>query len=171
MCQTSKAHMKKYILTAILGLGLAVVSFAQGFHTTVGESFPEFSMPDTDEQIVSLDDIKGKPSLVLFFGTRCRACIQEIKYLKEEITEDYRDSYNVIVFGAMADQEELSAYKKEHGYAYDFIPDKDMTMFRTVVRSSLPRTYLLDRDGTILSQSYGYQPEKLEALLEKIESL
>jgi len=163
--------MNKYFTTVILCFGLAVMSYGQGFYTTVGESFPEFSMPDTDEKIVSLEDIKGKPSLVLFFGTRCRSCIREIKHLTDEVSADYRDSYNIIVFGAMADQEELSAYKKEHGYMYDFIPDKDMAMFRTVVRSSLPRTYLLDSDGTILSQSYGYDPKKLESLLEKIESL
>ena len=163
--------MKQYILSVIISLSAATVVFGQGFHTTVGESFPDFSMPDTDEQTLSLDDLKGKPSLVLFFGTRCRACIQEIKHLTEEINQDYRDTYNIVVFGAMADQAELSAYKKDHGYPYDFIPDKDMKMFRTVVKSSLPRTYLLDQDGTILSQSYGYNPQKLEALLEKIQSL
>ena len=142
--------MKKHIISLVIIVSAVQVTVGQGFLTTVGESFPEFSMPDTDEQNITLEDLKGKPSLVLFFGTRCRGCIQEIKHLKEETSEDYRESYNVVVFGAMADQEELSAYKKDHDYSYDFIPDKHMTMFRTVVKSSLPRTYLLDKDLSLI---------------------
>lgn len=144
---------------------------SDGFFTKPGEEFPRFQMTDTDGTPFNLEKLQGKPSLILLFGTRCPPCLQEIKRLSEVIDKDWRNRYNIIVFGSTDDREELAWFKEKHGYDFDFIPDGDQYLFHAIAKSSIPRMLLLDDEGIIKSQSYGYTPRKLDHLLSKMKRL
>jgi len=74
----------KAIIFVIAVAGLFIKGHAQSeqFKTSVGEKFPKFFAADIDETIHTVKYLEGKPSLILFFGTRCPPCLQEVKHLK-----------------------------------------------------------------------------------------
>ena len=88
MTGSCRAILRRVFFAALASLAFAFVlpgySLAQSVE--VGQSIPEFSLPDLEGRPISFDnDIRGKAPLALLFfmTTACSACYEELQELND----------------------------------------------------------------------------------------
>jgi peroxiredoxin len=135
-------------------------------------SAPMFELADTRGKKKSLDAYKGKVVMLNFWATWCGPCKQEIPDFIE-LQKEYRDKGFEIV-GLSLDQpgqeEIVKRFVKEKGINYDVLFDDGSVAQAYGGVRSIPTTFLINREGEIVSSKVGLQPKSawataIEALL------
>jgi peroxiredoxin len=124
---------------------------------SVGDRAPEFSLPDQDKQVVSLEELRGTPVLLVFYpfafsGT----CTGELCQLRDELA-DYTDA-GVKVLAISTDPVfSLKAFKAKEGFDFPLLSDfwphgataQAYGAFNDKAGMALRGTFLVDADGNI----------------------
>jgi mycoredoxin-dependent peroxiredoxin len=124
---------------------------------SVGDRAPEFSLPDQDKQVVSLEELRGTPVLLVFYpfafsGT----CTGELCQLRDELA-DYTDA-GVKVLAISTDPVfSLKAFKAKEGLDFPLLSDfwphgataQAYGAFNDKAGMALRGTFLVDADGNI----------------------
>lgn len=114
------------------------------------------------------EDAKGKVVVVNFWATLCPPCIAEMPSL-EKLYHTYKDEV-VFLLVSNEDTEVISKFKKKNHYnflAYSSISAQP-EIFDT---SSIPRTYVIDKEGSIVIDKSGAADWNSEKVKELINSL
>lgn len=138
---------------------------------SVGVRAPEFELADSEMEVVSLSDFKGKPVVLYFYpkdGTP-GCTIEAIEF--SELAEQF-EALGVVVLGvSMDDCLSHGSFRDKHGLSVELLADPDGEVCRSydvlqeremeggkrtcVVRS----TYIIDRDGIIRHALYHVGPK------------
>lgn len=136
----------------------------------IGRVAPNFTIPDTASNDVSLSDFKGKYVLLDFWGHWCGPCIMSFPKAKA-LYEKHRDKLEMIgiaLEGADDKDKWLSAIRKNEAnrtQLSDFKGNDSETFLRYKI-IKYPTYLLLDKDGVVLERS-----SNLEAIERKLVSL
>ena len=124
---------------------------------SVGDTAPEFSLPDQDKQIVSLADLRGAPVLLVFYPFAFSGlCTGELCQLRDEL-DVYTDA-DVTVLAISTDPVfSLKAFREKEGFEFrllsDFWPHGAIAQaygsFTDKAGMALRATFLVDAEGTI----------------------
>ena len=124
---------------------------------SVGDTAPEFSLPDQDKQVVTLSDLRGAPVLLVFYPFAFSGiCTGELCQLRDELAT-YTDA-GVKVLAVSTDPVfSLKAYKAQEGFDFallsDFWPHGTVAQaygaFNEKAGMALRGTFLIDAKGTI----------------------
>ena len=121
---------------------------------------PSWSLKDPEGRTVSSDQFKGKVVVLDFWATWCVPCRAEIPgYI--ELQRKYA-AEGLAVVGVSVDQdgaEIVKRFMKAHGINYTVVlaGDSDITSAYGDV-SSIPTTFIIDRDGRIRDRKVGMVP-------------
>ncbi|MCB2203767.1 TlpA family protein disulfide reductase [bacterium] len=126
-----------------------------------GSAAPGFSLPAVSGGSKSLSDYRGKVVMLNFWATWCGPCKREIPDFIE-MQEAFRDDGFEIV-GVSLDQpgeeSKVAQFVSQAGINYDILHGNgEIAQAYGGVRS-IPTTFLLDRDGNIVSSKVGLQPK------------
>jgi len=94
-------------------------------NTFVGQTAPDFSLPATGEQSVTLSELHGK-NIVLYFYPKDNTpgCTQEGQDFRDAHSEF--DALNTRIFGLSRDSVKVhSNFKAKHSFPFDLLSDKD----------------------------------------------
>jgi peroxiredoxin len=120
---------------------------------------PAFDLPDANGGSKSLDDYKGKVVMLNFWATWCGPCKKEIPDFIE-LQDEYRDQGFEIV-GLSLDQpgqeDMVKRFVKENNMNYDVLFDNGAVAQAYGGVRSIPTTFLINRDGEIVSSVVGLQ--------------
>lgn len=106
---------------------------------------------DQDGKQISLSDYRGKVVFLNFWATWCPPCQREMPEI-QKLYEKYKDSGDVAVVtvvmpgGKEMDESGIKNFLKEKGFTMPVIFD-DGRLSSEYQITSLPTTYMLDRDG------------------------
>lgn len=162
---------KSIIFTLAFVVLYTFTTFGQTFKTEEGQDFPSFEAIDIDGQAISTEALHERPSLIIFFGTRCPPCLKELKVLNRRIPADWYESFNIWMIGATDIAASLQDYREKKGYSFTFIADPGQELFNLVADHTIPRTFLVDKNGKILKQHVKYHPGHLEEILTQMAAL
>jgi peroxiredoxin len=144
-----------------------------------GKMAPNFTLPDTKGQKVSLADYKGKAVVLDFWATWCAPCKVEIPWL-EQFNKQY-SGQGLQIIGVSEDDLDLdnktelakekqqiadmaSQLKIDYPVLYD---DADVSTPYGGV-DGLPTTFFIDRSGKVVASTVGLAPrEQIEADIKK----
>jgi len=109
---------------------------------------------------VSLSDFKGKPVVLNFWASWCPPCKQEMPHFNE-VYQSEKDSVVFLMVDLVDGQRETvetgKAYIKAQNYDFpvysDYVDQKQQAAELYGI-SSIPTTYFIDSEGTIIT---GYQ--------------
>jgi peroxiredoxin len=142
-----------------------------GTLTQLGESAPDFTIADTEGTMIRFADYRGKVVLLNFFATWCGPCLHELPYLQAIWKESENDSeFRMLVIGREESNEAVKAFKAEHSFTFPMAADLHRSIYDRFASQSIPRTYLISRDGTVIYQATGFYEDeiaKLKAMLRK----
>ena len=124
---------------------------------SVGDSAPEFSLPDQDKQVVSLAELRGTPTLLVFYPFAFSGiCTGELCQLRDELST-YTDA-GVKVLAVSTDPTfTLKAWREQQGFDFallsDFWPHGEVAkaygVFNEKAGMALRGTFLVDAEGKI----------------------
>ena len=162
----------------LAGLALLLAAFLvlTGTSISVGadKKAPGFTLPNLDGDDVTLSELlEDGPVIVDFWATWCKPCIKAFPDL-QEIFDKYRNCGLKVVAISIDGPKSMSrvgSLIKSKGNTFEVLLDPGQKVARKFHVTSVPRTVLVNTDGTIAYAVTGYRPknhEELEAAVAKL---
>lgn len=135
--------------------------------TAVGKMPPLFEVKDIHNQLITLNDFKGKILLIDFWASWCRACRVENPKFVNLYNQYHNRDFEIISISKDEKKENwLEAMDKDGIKIWKHIWDSDETISKLYSVSSLPQNLVIDKEGKIIAKNVN--AEQLAALLQKI---
>lgn len=133
----------------------------------------DFSMKDQNGNVHKLSDYKGKVVMVNFWATWCGYCKEELPVIQERFLEYGENNGDVIILsivqpgGQEKSQDDIKSFIDEQGVTYPVLFD-DGKAFQKYSVSSLPTTFMIDRDGNIFGYlSGGLKKDTIQSIVQQ----
>ena len=160
-------------LVLVLLIGIAMVQALEakqddnlpGLKT--GGVAPDFSLQTLDGERVKLSDFEGKKVILNFWATWCKPCREEMPDLQSIYQES--DDDVVILAINMDAHNDVEGFIDSYSVTFPVLLDENDQISDMYQIISLPTTYFIDEDGTIVQKHLGQITyEQLEEILKKI---
>ena len=127
---------------------------------TVGKPAPDFTLPSTSGDSITLKSFKGKKTVVLYFYSKDETpgCTREACDIRDHHEE--LDKYGVVVLGVSTDSMEAHMkFKEKHKLPFTLLSDPDHTMMEKynawVEKSMYGKKYMGVERATFLIDGKG----------------
>ena len=145
--------MKKILISLLLLV--PTLSFAQI------KNLPNVDVKKIDGSSFNFKNIdnNGNPIVISFWATWCKPCTKELNNIAE-LYEDWKDETNVKLVAVSIDdrrsQSKVAPYVNSSGWEYEIYIDPNSDLKRAMGVSTVPHTFLLDKNKQIIWQHRGY---------------
>lgn len=179
-------YVSKIAGIVLLGFGIYMISDAakrialakevsseSGKSENIADYLRDYPFEDTDGNLLSLSDYRGKYILLNFSATWCVYCDMELPDLQTFASQSDAECFVVMSplneSGGMAD---IEAFVKEKQLSIPLLVDKEGILFYYLNISSYPTTYVIDPDGDFLCYANGaMSKEGFDSLLDYAHGL
>jgi len=132
----------------------------------VGDDAPDFSLPDADENIVSLADYRGRQVIIYFYpAASTPGCTKQACDFRDSLAELNAEGIDVI--GISPDKPaKLAKFRDAENLTFPLLSDVDKSvltawgafgekkMYGKTVNGVIRSTFLVDADGKIAAAQY-----------------
>lgn len=165
--------MKKVILFCVIAL-TSMLSFAQDNNADivkVGDNMPAFTLSSTVNGTVRSEDLKGKVVLINIFATWCGPCQSELAEVQKTLWPKFKDNkdFQMLVIGREHTDEQLTEYNKRKNFTFPLYPDPKREVTSKFATKMIPRSYLVDKNGKVISATTGFGDGYMDKLIKDIE--
>jgi cytochrome c biogenesis protein CcmG/thiol:disulfide interchange protein DsbE len=141
-----------------MSFALLLAACTEACALQVGDTAPDFSLPDINGKTVKLSDFAGKVVILDFFATWCPPCREEIPdFIK--LQSEYKDKGFAMVGVAIVSLEEAREYAVKAGINYPVLIDDGKTSASYGPIRSIPTTFVIGKDSKIARIYIGYRPK------------
>ena len=160
--------MKKIIAAVTLVL-LSFMSFAQN------QELPTTKVRDLNGKQISFNEAfeKGKVTMVSFWATWCKPCIQELQTY-HGLFDEWKTKYGAKLIAVSIDDsrnaQKVAPFIKSRNWQYDVLLDINQDFKRAMNVNNVPHTFII-MNGKVVFSHAAYTPgdeEELEELLKKL---
>ena len=126
------------------------------------------SFVDLNENNLDLSVFKEGKTVISYWATWCRPCIEEMPSLKraEEILEDYGYTFLLVSDETIS---KISNFKNDRNFDFNFL--KSNKSFETLGVYFMPTTYIFDENGEIIETIVGAIEWDSEEMITKLKML
>jgi peroxiredoxin len=124
----------------------------------LGTSAPDFSLPDTGGNVVSLGDFAGSRAMLVMF--MCNHCpyVKHVADQLKSLSDDYMPNGLAVVGISSNDAdkypddslEAMASEKAARGYSFPYLFDADQSVAQAYAAACTPDFYLFDAGGTLV---------------------
>ena len=186
MARKKKSNGQLWVMLALIVIIIAVIVLlpscgnrsakggaSQSDSTTlvkVGDPAPDFSVALFDGSHLTLSELRGKVVLLNFWATWCPPCRQELTRIQKDLIDRFagRD-FLFLPVSRGEKRSDVAAFREKTGYTFPMGLDSTRTIYDRYATNFIPRNYLIDRDGRIITATIGYSPEEFDELIAAIE--
>jgi peroxiredoxin len=134
------------------------------------EHAPGFSLPDTQNKMVTLEEFRGHWVLVNFWATWCGPCWLEMPVL-EKLGRDLEKKLVVLGLDVDDDPKEFARFLARHTLAYPVLAGGKLEgpVARSYDVQALPLNVLIEPDGTVRYVELGFLPlSPLDSIVRRL---
>ena len=186
MARKKKSNGQLWVMLALIVIIIAVIfllpscgnrsakgSASQSDSTTlvkVGDPAPDFSIALFDGSHLTPSELRGKVVLLNFWATWCPLCRQELTRVQKDLIDRFagRD-FLFLPVSRGEKRSDVAAFREKTGYTFPMGLDSTRTIYDRYATNFIPRNFLIDRDGRIITATIGYSPEEFDELIAAIE--
>ena len=135
----------------------------------VGVQLADFDLPDKEAFQKSFADIKGKVTLIDFWGTWCGPCLKAMPKLQALYDQYAADGLQVVGISVLDRPGKAEKFVEKKGYTYQFLFQGD-AYAAGLKLNTFPTVFLLDESGKVLHAEKGNRPgitETLERIIKQ----
>lgn len=168
--------MIKKIMMTLLLVGSLIPAMAKDKSAdglAVGDKMPSFTIELDNGKKISSSKFDGKVRLVTLFATWCPPCLKELPHIQKQIWNKYKNNPNfeLMVFGREHSEAEVQAFATKRGFTFPIYPDKTRGIYSLFAKNTIPRNYLIDKNGVVVYTSIGFNDADFDQLLTKLAQL
>ena len=134
-----------------------------------GDMAPDFTVEMLDGGKVTLSELQGKPTLLIFWATWCPPCRLELSKLQEHIIDRYGDRINVLPISRGEERAKVEGYISKMGYTFAVGLDGDQSIYNKYATNYIPRCFVIDANGKVLYSGVGYDDVVASEVEQNIE--
>jgi thiol-disulfide isomerase/thioredoxin len=142
------------VTDALSGVDSGVVVPPGTSTAEVGEPAPEVMLNYLDGGSQKLSELRGRPVVLNFWGSSCAPCLQEMPAF-QKVHESLGDEVTIVGVDVADTQESGDTMARRTGVAYRNARDPRSELFAVFTGIALPRTVLIDADGTVVASHSG----------------
>lgn len=134
----------------------------------LGKSAPYWTLKNSDNQTISLGDLKSKILMIQFTGIGCGPCQSSYPFLKQ-LVKDYKNKNFefVSIETWIDDTDALKRYKERNEFNFRFLNSTKEVKSKYQV-TGVPVFFILDEDREIRKIVKGYSKEKTDKKIRDI---
>ena len=167
--------MKKLLL--LITLMMVVFSTIKGQDegdfdkVKTGDMMPAFTIVSDNGKTISSEEFRGKVVLITMFATWCSPCQLKLAEIEKSLWPAFKGQkdFMLLVIGREHSDAELVEYNQTKRFTFPLYPDKERKIFDLFAVQTIPRTYLINREGKIIYMLTGYNPEEFKQLERMID--
>lgn len=167
------AAAKSQDLTAPLSQILADKDFTRAEtenHSLLGQVPPDFTLPNSKGELVSLRDLtaQGPVVLVFYYGYNCSHCVAQLFGLQKDLPYLKELEAQVVALSADSPEKTAESFDKYGGFDFPVLADKDnkvATLYEVFTPAHGDQeedlkhgTFIIDQSGKLVFVNRGYQP-------------
>ena len=136
---------------------------------TIEQKAPDFTLSTLDGKKVSLKDFKGKKVVVLdFWATWCPPCRRAMPIV-QEVSNELKDK-DIVFLAVNVDEDKAKVpdFVKNAGITLTVLLDTDGKVANSYNVTSIPRMFIIDKNGIIKAGHSGFSAEMKEELKKEI---
>lgn len=123
------------------------------------KEFPKFNLNTLSEKNFISEQLKGKPTMINFWFTRCAPCIDEMPILNK-IKEMYKDDFNFIAI-TYEKEEDVKNFLKKHPFNFEHLINAESFTDKLGIKA-YPMNLFLDKNGVLTYVKGGIPYESKE---------
>ena len=125
----------------------------------VDRILPKFELSNLSSDKITLEQLKGKPTMINLWFTTCAPCIDEMPILNK-IKEKYENDFNFIAI-TFEKKESVEKFLKNHQFEFEHLINGKNLIDKLGV-NAFPMNLFLDKNGVLKVVEQGIPYDKLE---------
>ncbi|WP_188373842.1 thioredoxin-like domain-containing protein [Winogradskyella haliclonae] len=140
----------------------------------IGKSIPEFklSFVQNDYQYISNKDLTDRITLIDFWATWCKPCIEEFPKIKKVYNKYKNKGFNVVSISIDKDRKRLENYLNKNPFPWEYSLHSEGEFKSDLAKRfqlvTLPKPILIDYKGKIIAMDADLRKGKLEDIIKEI---
>lgn len=145
-------------------------------YVVAGDTAPDFTVEMLDGGTTTLSALRGKVVLLNFWATWCPPCNQELRALPEKIIKRFGGNPDFVLLPISREEKRETVLQKMEelkgeGISFPVGIDPERKIYSKYALQTIPRNFLIDKEGKVALYTIGFEKEEFDALADKIEEL
>lgn len=137
-----------------------------------GQAAPGFELPRLDGAApISLAQLRGRVVLVNFWATWCKPCEQEMPAMQRLYESLAGTDFELLAVSVDQSADDVKAFRDRLALSFPILLDPAKRVSSEYQSYRYPESYLIDRDGRILSRYVGPRDWDTAAYRDRIRGL
>ena len=133
-----------------------------------GQVAPLFELPLLDGGSISLEKLRGRVVVLNFWATWCKPCEDEMPAMQRLHAALAGLEFELVAVSVDASRDDVAKYRERLGLTFPIALDPEKRVSDAYQSHRYPESYLIDREGRILSRYIGPRDWDAELYVDRI---
>jgi thiol-disulfide isomerase/thioredoxin len=137
----------------------------------VNQDSIDFTLADTEENRVTLSELKNKVVVINFWAEWCGPCKAEMPSLQRFYERNKDSDFMFLAVNVGDTPETAKKYATANKLTFPVLCDTDTSVASSYGAMSIPLTYIIDKQGKVVAGSIGARPWDKPEIYALIDAL
>jgi cytochrome c biogenesis protein CcmG, thiol:disulfide interchange protein DsbE len=156
--------------SALIAAGALFYVAMPAIAVDLGKPAPDFELSSPRQESIKLSGYKGKVVYLDFWASWCVPCRETFPFMNQLREKFAKDGLEIVAVNIDTKRPDADKFLAQIPADFTILFDAKRAVAKTYELKGLPTTFLIDRDGNVISTHLGFQKDRageLEAHIAK----